>query len=181
MRKFQFHRMRHRKDTRGATNIKPGKTFLNQRLTFRLDVLANETIAYNDHAFVNTVGCNIREIRVLRIVDDIPGITFMEIVAATRLERSLVSRIIQRLLALDLIIRRNQPDDARRYQLFTTDSGKERRKQARKLADELEEILFSPLGRKQSEELSSALEKLALWVHSDEYREAIDAYVQSRS
>ena len=84
------------------------KVFLNERLTFRLDVLAQEAISANDAIFVKTVGCTIREVRVLRLIDDLPGITFIEICRATGLERSLASRIIRRLLALQLIRRDNE-------------------------------------------------------------------------
>ena len=75
----------------------PDKAFLNDRLTFRLDVLAAEAIGANDALFVEATGCTIREVRVLRLIDDYPGITFVEICRVTGLERSLTSRLIRHL------------------------------------------------------------------------------------
>lgn len=151
----------------------PEKAFLNDRLTFRLDVLAGEAISANDHLFMETVGCTIREVRVLRLIDDYPGITFIEICKATGLERSLASRIIRRLLAIEFVRRDNATDDARRYELSTTTLGKERRLVARALSDSLEEILFKPLERSELKQLKSMLDRLAHWVRSQEYRDAL--------
>jgi DNA-binding MarR family transcriptional regulator len=149
------------------------KAFLSERLTFRLDVLAQEAIGANDAIFVKTVGCTIREVRVLRLIDDFPGITFIEISRATRLERSLASRIIRRLLALQLIRRDNDSEDARRFGLSTTDLGKRRRTEARVLSDRLEVTLCLPLSAGERKHLNNLLDRLALWVRSSEYKQAL--------
>jgi DNA-binding MarR family transcriptional regulator len=149
------------------------RAFLNERLTFRLDVLAQEAISANDALFVKAVGCTIREVRVLRLIDDYPGITFIEICRATGLERSLASRIIRRLLALQLIRRDNDSKDARRFGLSTTDLGKRRRTEARALSDRLEVTLCAPLSAGERKQLNSLLDRLALWVRSAEYKQAL--------
>ncbi len=149
------------------------KVFLNERLTFRLDVLAQEAISANDAIFVKTVGCTIREVRVLRLIDDLPGITFIEICRATGLERSLASRIIRRLLALQLIRRDNDSEDARRFGLSTTDLGKRRRREARGLSNSLELLLCDPLTPSEQRQLNSMLDRLALWVRSAGYKQAL--------
>jgi DNA-binding MarR family transcriptional regulator len=159
----------------------PDKAFLNDRLTFRLDVLAAEAITANDAMFVEKVGCTIREVRVLRLIDDYPGITFIEICRTTGLERSLVSRIIRRLLALGLVRRDNADEDARRYQLSTTRLGRQRRIEARALSDSLEEVLMRPLSTKEVEQLKSMLDRLALWVRSLEYSEELAKHQPRRS
>jgi DNA-binding MarR family transcriptional regulator len=154
----------------------PDKAFLNDRLTFRLDVLAGEAISANDEIFERTVGCTIREVRVLRLIDDHPGITFIDICRTTGLERSLASRIIRRLLARGLVRRDNASEDARRFELSTTELGRKRRLVARTLSDSLEEILCRPLDRSELEQLRSILDRLALWVRSPEYRQALAAH-----
>ena len=151
----------------------PEKAFLNDRLTFRLDVLAQEAIGANDAIFVETLGCTIREVRVLRLIDDYPGITFIEICGATGLERSLASRIIRRLLELELVRRDNDNEDARRFGLSTTKLGKARRIASRALSDGLEEVLFQPLEGAELRQLKSMLDRLALWVRSPEYKQAL--------
>lgn len=159
----------------------PDKAFLNDRLTFRLDVLAGEAISANDETFEKTVGCTIREVRVLRLIDDYPGITFIEICRATGLERSLASRIIRRLLAIGFVRRDNATEDARRFELSTTELGKERRLVARALSDSLEEILCRPLERGELKQLKSMLDRLALWVRSPEYKAALAEHQSTAS
>ena len=149
------------------------RAFLNERLTFRLDVLAQDAISANDAIFVKAVGCTIREVRVLRLIDDFPGITFIEICRATGLERSLASRIIRRLLSLQLVRRENDAKDARRFGLSTTDLGKNRRTEARTLSDSLEVTLCAPLSAGERKQLNNLLDRLALWVRSTEYKQAL--------
>lgn len=151
----------------------PDKAFLNDRLTFRLDVLAAEAIDANDALFVETTGCTIRETRVLRLIDDYPGITFVEICRVTGMERSLTSRLIRRLLALELIQREGTSSDGRRYSLSTTMLGKARRVMARTLSDKLEDVLMRPLSKGELDSLKSMLDRLALWVRSEDYKKAL--------
>lgn len=152
------------------------KAFLNERLTYRFHVLAEEAINANDGIFMRAYGCSIRELRILRIIDEYPGVTFKEIVTATQLERSLASRLIRRLLSLDLIQRKNDRDDGRRYELFVTEAGKRTRLGSEKLSDELEELLLSPLPPEALDTLKATLDRLALWIRSSEYQERISAF-----
>jgi DNA-binding MarR family transcriptional regulator len=145
------------------------RIFLNDVITYRLHVVAEEAIESGEQMFDRLIGCSIREIRLLRIVADYPGINFAEIVRATRLERSLTSRIIQRLLALGLIERKATPEDARRYRLFVTDLGREKRADADRLTDGIEALVLSPLTPEQVRELNRSLEALAFWIRSDGY------------
>lgn len=154
----------------------PGRAFLNDRLTFRLSVLAEEAISANDGIFVEKTGCTIREIRVLRLIDDYPGITFIEINKATGLERSLTSRIIRSLLAAGLAKREGVESDARKYGLSTTALGKRKRLEARELSDQLEAVLLKPLTVSELENMTGMLDRLAAWVRAPEYAAALDAH-----
>jgi DNA-binding MarR family transcriptional regulator len=129
--------------------------------------------------FERLIGCSIREIRLLRIVADYPGTTFAEIVRATRIERSLTSRIIQRLLGLGLIERRSTPEDARRYRLFATELGREKRAASDRLTAAIETLFMSPLSHKEVDQLNHTLEKLAVWVRSDSYAQRLEEVERS--
>lgn len=149
------------------------RTFRNERLTYRLNVLADEAIAANDAIFLRETGCRIKEIRVLRLIDDSPGTTFREISHATGLERSLTSRIIQNLIANGLIERQNSDSDARVFELTTTEKGKQVRLTARRLSDRLEAILTKPLTKAELGTLNELISRLADWVSSAPYREIL--------
>ena len=151
------------------------KTFRNERLTYRLELVASLAIAANDEIFLHETGCRIRELRVLRLIDDTPGTTFAEIARITGFERSLTSRILQSLLSMGLISRENASHDARVFLLSTTPRGAEVRYKARSLSDRLERILTDPLSQQELRALDSILERLGAWVTSEDYRATLEA------
>lgn len=150
------------------------KIFQNDRLTYRLNIVAQEAIAINDPIFIRETGFNLRELRVLRIICDNPGVSFADIAKMTGLERSLTSRLIQKLLKSDVISRENSPEDARVFMLTPTENGIEIRKKARDVSNRLETILTQPLTRSELDQLQSYLERLAGWVGSEEYRDHLE-------
>jgi DNA-binding MarR family transcriptional regulator len=152
------------------TNEKP---FKNDRLTYRLNVIADQAISANEAIFLRDTGCNIRELRVLRLIDDSPGTSFAEIARITGFERSLTSRIIQNLIAAELILRENSTTDARVFQLSTTEKGREVRRIGRALSDRLEAVLTRPLSESDLETLNQLLWRLGKWVSSSEYQDLL--------
>jgi DNA-binding MarR family transcriptional regulator len=148
--------------------------FKNHRLTYRLNVIADQAISANESIFVRETGCNIRELRVLRLIDDSPGTTFAEIARITGFERSLTSRIIQNLIAEALILRENSSTDARVFQLFTTEKGREVRRIGRAVSDRLEAVLTRPLSDAELDTLNQLLWRLGKWVSSSEYQELLE-------
>ncbi|MBY6057863.1 MarR family winged helix-turn-helix transcriptional regulator [Leisingera daeponensis] len=149
------------------------KAFRNERLTYRLELVAQEAIGANDEIFLRETGFRIRELRVLRLIDDTPGTTFAEIAKATGLERSLTSRIIRTLLGDGLIVRENSLQDARVFLLTTTPKGQNIRRIARQLSDRLEVILTDPLSDQELATLDGILDRLGSWITSEEYRTAL--------
>lgn len=147
--------------------------FRNERLTYRLNIVAQEAISANDEIFLEKTGCRIRDLRVLRLIDDNPGTTFAEIAKITGFERSLTSRIIQSLISGELIERTNSPDDARVFMLSTTEKGKLTRQIGRQVSDRLEVILTDPLSTQELRALNDILARLGNWVTSEDYRQAI--------
>lgn len=148
-------------------------TFRNERLTYRLNIVAEQAITANDDIFLRETGCRIRDLRVLRLIDDTPGTTFAEIAKITGFERSLTSRIIQNLIGAGLIERQNSTEDARVFMLSTTPRGKEVRQIARQVSDRLEVILTDPLSTQELRALNDILARLGHWVTSEDYRAAL--------
>lgn len=150
------------------------KTFKNERLTYKLTIVAEQAIVANDQIFLKATGCRIRDLRVLRLIDDTPGTTFAEIAKITGFERSLTSRIIQNLIGAGLIERANSNHDARVFLLSTTAKGKEIRHLARQVSDQLEVILTDPLSAHELRSLNEILERLGSWVSSEEYQVVLE-------
>ena len=155
------------------------KVLKQSRLTDRLETLANQAISANDPLFGEKLGCTIREMRILRLIDDYPGIEFNEIMHVSGLDRRLVSRLIRSLLDKGLVSRVNSSEDARRYGLFTTETGKACRLLGRKLSNTAETLLLQPLNAIEVEQLKDILGKLLIWVRSDEYKGGVEALYDS--
>ncbi|RYG90997.1 MarR family transcriptional regulator [Loktanella sp. IMCC34160] len=155
------------------------RTFKNERLTYRLNIVAQEAIQANDEIFLSQTGCRIRDLRVLRLIDDMPGTTFAEIAKITGFERSLTSRIIQNLIGGGLIERTNSTSDARVFLLSTTPKGKDIRQIARRLSDRLEITLTDPLSAQELRAFNEVLARLGAWVTSEEYRVALEDQVKN--
>lgn len=148
--------------------------FRQSALTHRLEILANEAIRANDPLFVEQTGCTIREYRVLRMIDEHGGIAFNDIMRITGLDRSLVSRLIRTLLDRELVYRVNSKNDARRFGLFTTESGHATCERGRQLSAQAEQILFAPLAAGELEQLNALLNKMVGWVRDTEYQQQLE-------
>ena len=154
----------------------PDSSFPSKRLTYLLEIIADEAIAGNDAIFLRALGYSIREMRVLRIVDDNPGITFVEIWEKSGLERSLTSRILQKLIGDGLLFRNSSGTDARKYHLATTPKGQALRQRGRVMSDALEALLLDPFPAENRARLFDQIELLGRWVRSDEYRAALQRF-----
>ena len=113
-----------------------------------------------------------RELRVLRLVRDTPGITFTALARLTRLERSATSRILTRMIKAGLIERIGVETDGRRYTFSMTPAGDEICQQADPLSIELQDLMLAPLTPEQKESLSAMMDKVLAWVTGG-YRDEI--------
>lgn len=151
---------------------RPGGTLPTRRLTFLMDIIAGEAIRANDGIFRRELGLSIRELRVLRVVDDNAGIGFDSILRVTGLDRRGVALHLRKLVDAGLLSR----DGAA---FHATAQGKALRERSRAVSDSLEELLLGPLTRSEREALFAQLEMLAHWVRSDTYQKTLDHYLDS--
>jgi DNA-binding MarR family transcriptional regulator len=134
-------------------------------LTYRLDVLSTGAIRMANEVYAARCGLEVRELRVLRLIDDNPGITFSDLIEETRFERSLASRLLNALLREGLVERENSATDARVFHLRTTAAGRERRRLATRIGEKLETQLLRPLSESQRAALFETIELLTDWVY----------------
>ncbi|MBU3031875.1 MarR family winged helix-turn-helix transcriptional regulator [Paracoccus marinaquae] len=151
------------------------KAFRQGNAAYKLNMLANAVNETVQEHFLNVVGLDIRTIRVLRLIDDNPGITFAEIVDLGAMERSLVSRLIQVLVRGNHIERRNDERDARRFGLHSTPFGSAARRRADLLSETGLKLLFRHLEPSEVAAFIGTMEKLAQWVDSDQFEQEAGA------
>lgn len=137
---------------------------LKQSLTYLFASIAEEGVGRADRLFEQRFGWKVRELRVLRLVRDKPGITFTELARLTRFERSATSRILTRLIEAGLVRRVSVEEDGRRFKLTATAKGVRLCARADPLSLELEELMLAPLTARQRSELLAKMERVRAWV-----------------
>lgn len=147
------------------------KAFRQGNAVYQLNMLGDAAIRAIEDRFVAAVGVDIRTIRVLRLIGDAPGITFVDISSMTAMERSLTSRLIQKLNRLGYIERRNCESDARRFGLHITAEGQVVRERADAMSASGLELMFQKSSPEEVAAFTAMMGRLADWIDSDEFFE----------
>lgn len=137
---------------------------LTRSLTYHLASIAEDGIGNATRIFESRFGWNVYEIRVLRLIRETPGITFTQLAALTKFERSATSRTLTRLIKAGLVTRMNSREDARQFTLTITDAGTALCEQADPLSLELEAMMLAPLSDDEREEFRRMLVTVLSWV-----------------
>ena len=139
-----------------------------QYLTYRLERLAEEAIEIASRIYRSSCGLTVREIRVLRLIHDQPGIIFSRVVRETLFERSFTSRVMTGLVRKQLISRTAAgKGDARIYEFRLTKKGEQMVAVADRVGLVLEKSLMSPLSGVERKRLLDYLDRLTGWVEGD--------------
>ena len=153
---------------------------LDRSLTYHLASIAEDGIGNATRIFESRFGLNVYEIRVLRLIQDTPGITFTQLAAMTKFERSATSRMLSRLIKAGLVARENSPRDARQFTLTMTDKGANLCAGADPLSLELEGMMLEPLSDAQREAFRSMLATVLAWVREGYAEKVADRFPEAK-
>lgn len=140
---------------------------LRQSFTYQLASIAEDAVGPAGRLFEHRFGLDVHELRVLRLIDDQPGVTFTTLAMQTRFERSATSRILSRLVKGKLVQRTIDDDDARHFRLHVTPAGKALREQADPLSLDIEALILASLSPGEQADLRRILDKLSGWLHTE--------------
>lgn len=140
------------------------KAMLKRSLTYHLASIAEDGIGKATRIFESRFGWNVYEIRILRLIRDMPGVTFTGLAQLTNFERSSTSRILSRLIKAGLVQRTNSESDARQFTLNVTPKGQTLCEAADPLSLELEAMMLEPLTPAQRDAFREALTTVLAWV-----------------
>jgi DNA-binding MarR family transcriptional regulator len=145
-------------------------------VTFRLDLLKTEMNRRANLLYRREFDLNVRSLRVLRAICDVPGRTSSEVRELTLIEKTLLSKVVADLIERKLVRRTIHPEDARHYQLWPTPDGKRTRAASDKIGHSLEQqMLLSVLSAAELDELHRILGKLANGLRASARNEKNDA------
>ena len=139
---------------------------LRESVTYQLASFSEDAVGAAARLFRDRFGLNVHELRVLRLIDDQPAVTFTSLARQTKFERSATSRILSRLIKQGLVRREIDEADARHFLLHVTPAGKALREAADPLSREMESLFLSALSEAERAELRRMLDKLSVWLAS---------------
>jgi DNA-binding MarR family transcriptional regulator len=140
---------------------------LRQSFTYQLASIAEDAVGPAARLFRTRFGLDVHELRVLRLIDDQPGVTFTSLARQTKFERSATSRILSRLIKSGLVRRKIDDNDARQFLLHVTQKGRALRERADPLSLELEALIMSTLTAAERQDFRRILDKLSRWLDSE--------------
>lgn len=129
--------------------------------TYKLDMIKSEAVRQVNELYRKELGLVVRDLRVLRQIGDAPGISVSALQAATFIEKTVLSKVVSRLIELGLAERTISPRDARAFELTLTAKGRKVREKADRIgAGHEQEVMFGDFSQEELESLDYLLDKL---------------------
>lgn len=119
-----------------------------------------------DHQVLGRHGLNPTRFAVLKLLDDPAGRRPVDLTQPLLMEKSSVTRLIDRLVQEGLVQRIADPDDRRSQRLIITPKGVALREQARQFHDRSLDERMGVLDSDEQDRLSDLLDKLRLHLHA---------------
>jgi MarR family transcriptional regulator, temperature-dependent positive regulator of motility len=136
-------------------------------LTFKLDLIKTMASKAADDRYDESLGLRIRELRILRLLHDTPGVSATELRYKLVLEKTLLSKNLAVLEDRGLLVRSPDTQDNRLQRLYLTREGLRAWKEGERIGRALEREMFATLRPEEWQQLHDlldrALESLEVW------------------
>ncbi|WP_323000013.1 MarR family winged helix-turn-helix transcriptional regulator [Castellaniella sp.] len=129
-------------------------------LTFKLDLVKSAMLQPANETYRREFGLDVRPLRLLRAICDIPGVTATRLHELTLVEKTLLSKDLKTLIERRLVRRSISPSDARQYRLHATAQGRKLRAASDTLGHAMEDALLAALTTDEQAQLDRLLGKL---------------------
>lgn len=125
-----------------------------------LDTAAERTRERGSRVYEIEFGISLRDLRLLRLVGNSPGISMGELVKLSAIEKTLASKLVGALVRRGFIKRQVGVDDARQIHLSLTETGVDFALKAEPLGKKLEARFLHCLSENEIRMLTQILQKL---------------------
>ncbi len=143
-----------------STGKHPSILTLERFLPYRLSILSNRISGIIAETYRDKFALSITEWRIMAVLGEYPGASADEVSAKIQIEKSIVSRALQKLLARHLVEREVDETDRRRQNLSLTKTGMEIYKQVVPVSYEYEEQLLECFSQKECETFDKLIDRL---------------------
>ena len=144
-----------------SVSNRPAILKLERFLPYKLSTVSNSISRIIAETYKNKFALSITEWRIMAVLGELPGSSADEVSARTQVEKSLISRALQKLLTRELVSRQVDETDRRRQNLTLTDAGKDIYNEIVPVSYEYESLLLECLSDEEREQLVVLLNKLS--------------------
>ena len=127
---------------------------------YRLSILSNQVSSNIAAAYRDKFALSVTEWRIMAVLGEYPGVSGEEVSLKTQIEKSILSRAIQKLLKRNLIERSTDQADRRRQILTLSELGEDIYNQIVPLSLDYEKKLLACFNAKEQALFSSLIDRL---------------------
>lgn len=143
-----------------ATKQHPSILTLERFLPYRLSILSNLISAMIAETYKDKFALSITEWRIMAVLGEYPGASADEVSIKIQIEKSIVSRALQKLLSRHLVDREVDEMDRRRQNLTLTKTGLEIYQQVVPLSYDYEDQLQECFSKKERDVFNGLIDRL---------------------
>ncbi|MFT6407164.1 MAG: DNA-binding MarR family transcriptional regulator [Arenicella sp.] len=138
----------------------PAVLTLERFLPYRLSILSNRISGVIAETYKDKFALSITEWRIMAVLGEYPGASADEVSLKVQIEKSMVSRALQKLLARHLVSRKLDESDRRRQNLSLTKTGLEIYQQVVPVSYDYENLLQECFSKKERDLFDSLIDRL---------------------
>ena len=139
-----------------------GSSILNleRYLPYRLSILSNKVSSMIAETYSDKFALSITEWRIMAVLGEYPDVSADAVSFKTQIEKSILSRAINKLLSRHLVSREFNPSDKRRSMLTLTETGLSVYEEIVPVAYEMEQELLACFNEEDKEQFSALVDRL---------------------
>ncbi|NND81726.1 MAG: winged helix-turn-helix transcriptional regulator [Gammaproteobacteria bacterium] len=139
---------------------------LERYLPYRLSILSNRVSRTIAEKYKDKFGLSVTEWRIMAVLGEYPGVSADEVSNKTQIEKSLISRALQKLLSRHLVVREVDAQDRRRQNLRLSRTGLDVYSQIVPLSENYQKQLLTCFNAREREQFDRLIDRL--YQHADE-------------
>lgn len=142
------------------SKTRPPILTLERYLPYRLATLSNLVSGNIAQTYKDKFALSVTEWRIMAVLGEYPGASADEVSAKIQIEKSIISRNLQKLLSRHLVIREVDEADRRRQNLSLTNTGKDVYRQIIPVSYEYEEVLLKCFNKQERKQFDGLIDRL---------------------
>lgn len=139
---------------------RPSILTLERFLPYRLATLSNRISGIIAQTYKDKFALSVTEWRIMAVLGEYPGASADEVSIKIQIEKSIISRNLQKLLSRHLVIREVDEADRRRQNLSLTKTGKDVYRQIIPVSYDYEEALLECFNEKEKQQFDQLMDRL---------------------